>query len=211
MESQRHGFDIENYIKTHVFRVEKVYAYNSIHDVRNEDNPYDTSENISIKASTGKTQTVCFGSPLRIFNYPDNEKHTAIIVFLEQRGEQKYVTGVAEMSLDDKHTLFGDVTEADIRELDALIRSVPKDQKPAELIRQIHAAKTNLNKKSGIIKFNPKIDSKSQRRLQCSIPSFYKMKDTVIVRSFTKDAVVRGINLPASFLSASRTRTNNAV
>lgn len=211
MESQRHGFDIENYIKTHVFRVEKVYAYNSIHDVRNEDNPYDTNENISIKAATGKAPTVYFGSPLRIFNYPANEKHTAIIVFLEQRGDRKYVAGVAEMSLDDKHTLFGDVREADIRELEALIRSVPKDQKPAELIRQIHAAKTTLNKKSGLMKFNPKIDSKSQRRLQCSIPSFYKIKETIIIKSFTNEAIVRGIQLPESFLSSSRTRTNNVV
>lgn len=213
MESQKHGFDIENYIKTHVFNVEKRYAYNAIHDIRNEDNPFDRSENVSIKTSTGKSGNVCFGSPLRIFNYPHDEKHTAIIVFLEQRGDQKYVSGVAEMSLDDKNSLFGDVTEADIRQLDALIRSVPPNQKPVELIRQIHREKLALNERSGVIKFNPKIDSKNQRRLQCSIPNFYKLKDVnnTLVKSFTNEAVVRGINLPASFLSSSRTRCNNRV
>ena len=82
MASQQHGFDIEDDIKRNVFKLDKKYPYTAIHDIRAEDNPFDSNENISIKTTT--RSTVDFGSPLRIFNYSREQKHTAIIVILKQ-------------------------------------------------------------------------------------------------------------------------------
>jgi len=209
MESQKHGFIIEDYIKSNVFKVVKKYAYNSIHDIRNEDNRFDSTENISIKTLTGGVNpTVCFGSPLRIYNYPDNEKHTAIVILLTQSGETKIIDRVIEISLDTKKLLFGDITENDIREFETIIKQVPKNGKPQSNIRDIHVKKKELNTKSGYVKFNPKIDGKDQRRLQCSIPKFITFieKNPEIVISNTKEAIVRGIRLPISIESKRRTR-----
>ena len=214
MESQRHGFVFEDYIKLNVFKVEKKYAYNAIHDVRNEDNIFDSTENISIKTATGGVNpTVYFGSPLRIYNYPNDEKHTAIIVLLTQTGDIKNVSRIVEISLDNKKLLFGDIVEEDIRELERLIKEVSKNEKPQSLIRNIHTKKNELNKKSGYMKFNPKIDGKDQRRLQCSIPKFITFieKNPEIVLYDKKEAFVRGIKIPEFIQSKRRTRRRKDV
>lgn len=214
MESQKHGFIIEDFIKRNVFKVDKIYAYNAIHDVRNEDNIFDPLENISIKTATGSDNpTVYFGSPLRIYNYPISEKHTAIVVLLFQSGDTKIVRRVVEISLDDKKLLFGDITEEDIRELETMIKQVPKNEKPASLIRTIHLKKNELNEKSGYLKFNPKIDSKDQRRLQCSITkigSFVEKNPDIVLYDNT-ESIVRGIKIPDMIQSAPRTRRNKSM
>ena len=203
MASQQHGFDIEDDIKRNVFKLDKKYPYTAIHDIRAEDNPFDSNENISIKTTT--RSTVDFGSPLRIFNYSREQKHTAIIVILKQSENIKRIHRIVEIGLDDKDILFGEVTEGEIRELENLIKHVPKNEKPKETMKQIDKLKKELNKKSGLLKFNPKIDSTTQRRLQCSIPKFEeKLNSTLIKRD--SPTSVRGVDITSEIQSSKRVR-----
>jgi len=104
--------------------------------------------------------------------------------------------------------LFGSLTRADIVRLDDLIRSVPPGEISGELHTQMHALKKELNARSGLIKFNPKVDKKTQRRLQCSLPKISELRFNAphLIRSDVAGAVVRGVAIIASALSGRRVR-----
>jgi len=80
---------------------------------------------------------------------------------------------------------------------------MPPDRRDPELDRAIVARKKELNAKSGILRFNPKIDGHGQRRLQCSIPGFAKH-----CTSASPGAIVRGVPITASLVSPRRIRKN---
>ena len=204
--SQDFGFIIDNEIVTKVFQAPKG-SYTSIHDVPKDHNPFDRTENVSIKSVSDKGSP-CMGSALRIWDYDTSEKHTAIIVAYVQRGGIKVVTRVVEFSLDDKVALFGTLTREDIVRLDTLIRSVPTGHISREMHAQVHNLKKELNAKSGLVKFNPKIDSNTQRRLQCSLPKVSSLVAAApnLVLSDVSEAIVRGVPILASAESGTRIR-----
>jgi len=204
--NQDFGFIIDNEVVTNVFNAPRG-AYTSTHDIPKEHNPFDKNENVSVK-SVAEKGSPGMGSALRIWDYDPNEKHTAIIVVYVQQGDRKVITRVVEVSLDDKVALFGSLTRADIVRLDDLIRSVPPGEISGELHTQMHALKKELNARSGLIKFNPKVDKKTQRRLQCSLPKISELRFNAphLIRSDVAGAVVRGVAIIASALSGRRVR-----
>lgn len=203
-ESQLHGFVWEKSIRTEVFGLSPTAAsYTAVHDIAKEENKFDSTENISVKC-TG-IASVCMGCPRRIFAYDPADRHTAIIVQYSQQDTTKHVERILELSLDDKQALFGDVTLEDIEALEALIKSVPAGPVPAESKERIHALKADLNRKSGLLHFNPKLDSKNQRRLQCSIPRADRIP-TALVRAESSDGTVRGVSIPRDIVSSRRIR-----
>jgi len=203
MESQRHGFLIENEIRTKVFGVTEKGKYTDIHDIDKRNNIYNPNENISIKSITGNG-SLCMGCPRRIFLYPESETHTCIIVKLKQDSDKKLITEVFEISLDDKTLLFGDLTIDDIQEYMTYIRKIPCGKVDLDTKRELHQKKDELNRKSGIIRFNPKVDSDAQRRLQCSISNIKKHTD--LLRYISTDPTIRGITINSSYDSAIRKR-----
>ena len=60
------------------------------------------------------------------------------------------------------------------------------------------------------INISPKVDSKSQRRVQCSIPKFNDSLKNYITYSSTNDRpnVIRDIEIPLSIISKTRTRNS---
>ena len=204
--NQDFGFIIDNEVVTNVFNAPRG-AYTSIHDIPKEHNRFDKNENVSVK-SVSEKGSPGMGSALRIWDYDPTEKHTAIIVVYDQRGDRKVITRVVEISLDDKVALFGSLTRADIVRLDDLIRSVPHGQISGELHTQMHTLKKELNARSGLIKFNPKVDKKTQRRLQCSLPKVSELRFNAphLIRSDVAGAIVRGMAIIASALSGPRIR-----
>jgi len=204
--NQDFGFIIDNEVVTNVFNAPRG-AYTSIHDIPKEHNRFDKNENVSVK-SVSEKGSPGMGSALRIWDYDPTEKHTAIIVVYDQRGDRKVITRVVEISLDDKVALFGSLTRADIVRLDDLIRSVPHGQISGELHTQMHTLKKELNARSGLIKFNPKVDKKTQRRLQCSLPKVSELVFNAphLIRSDVASAIVRGMAIIASALSGPRIR-----
>lgn len=200
MESQRHGFLIENEIRANVFRLTEKAKYTDVHDIDKRNNIYNSNENISIKTITGNG-SLCMGCPRRIFLYSESEIHTCIIVKLKQDSDKKVITEVFEMSLDNKRLLFGDLTIDDIQEYMTYIRKIPCGKVDLNTKREIHQKKDELNRKSGIIRFNPKVDSDAQRRVQCSISNVKKHSEII-----SYDPVIRGITIKSSYDSAIRKR-----
>jgi len=143
-------------------------------------------------------------SALRVYGYEEGVEHTAIVVQYKQQDDKKILTHVYELDLMQRELLYGRVTQQDIEELDALVRSMPLFQRVPEIDRAITAKKKELNAKSGIMRFNPKIDSEKQRRLQCSIPKFASYPS--LVKSVTTEPVVRGVQIISSIDSGRRVR-----
>lgn len=207
-ESQSHGFFWERVIRRDVFKTTPKNAYTCVNDIDKTENPFDQNENISIK-TMGK-DTLFLGSASRIMRYPIDQKHTAIVLVYKQIDSNKRLTRILEISLDDKRVLFGDVTLQDIEELENMLRLLPKNGKISpELRKASEEKKKDMNAKTNNgIQFNIKIDSKSQRRLQCSIPklSVFLSRNPTIVIYDSAEPVVRGVRIPDTLTSTRRIR-----
>jgi hypothetical protein len=201
-ENQRHGFLWETEIKTKVFNLAGFDPYTATHDVPRDRNTLNPNENVSIK-TTG-SDTLCMGDARRVFTYEGGVDHTCIAVRYAQEGERKVLKQVYELDLAQRRLLWGDVTQEDVEGLDALVRSMPVGQRIPEIDRAITQMKNELNAKSGIVRFNPKLDSSSQRRLQCSIPKFSTR--VPFIKSVTQTPVVRGVEIAGSVPSGRRAR-----
>jgi hypothetical protein len=200
--NQNHGFLWESDIKSKVFGLVENAPYTAVHDVDRSRNTLNPNENVSIK-TTG-SDTLCMGDALRVFNYEDGFLHTGIVVQYKQCGEEKVLHRVYEIDLTQRELLWGSVKKEDIEALDSLVRSVPHGERPIELALAIKEKKKELNTKSGIVRFNPKIDNKVQRRLQCTIPKF--ATHPTLIKYANSEPLLRGVLIAASFLSRPRVR-----
>ena len=203
--NQNHGFLWEDEIKTNVFQVPDTAGYTDTHDIPKKHNKFNPNENVSIKTVGGGT--VCMGDALRVFNYSPEDVHTGIVILYKQEAEAKTLTHVYELDLDNRPLLWGSVSQEDIKSLDALVRSMPSGKRDKAIDAQITQMKKALNAKSGVVRFNPKIDSKNQRRLQCSIPGFNKIP--ALIRTSNTECMVRGILIAASLVSGRRIRSGS--
>jgi hypothetical protein len=204
-ENQQHGFLWESEIKTKVFGLIGPDPYTAVHDVDRSRNSLNSNENVSIK-TTG-SETLCMGDALRVFCYEEGVEHTCIAIRYDQGAEQKTLTHVYELDLMQRELLWGRVTKEDIEALDTLVRSMPSGQRNPDIDRAIKEKKAELNARSGAVRFNPKIDSKTQRRLQCSIPKFATYP--ALLKSVTAEPLVRGIQIAAFVLSGRRVRNRH--
>jgi len=204
--NQNHGFLWEDEIKNNVFGFTAPTGYTDTHDINKEYNRFNPRENISIKV-TG-SGTVWMGSALRVFNYSPEDIHTGIVIRYRQEGDSKVLSNVYELDLDNRALLWGSVTEEEVRSLDALVRSMPSRTRDVALDRRIKDMKRELNARSGVMRFNPKIDGGTQRRLQCSIPNFAEIPS--LIRTQSAECVVREVAIAASVASGRRVR-NRAV
>ena len=157
-----------------------------------------------MSVKTTGSNTVFLSDALRVYDYSPSDKHTAIVVQYKQVDQNKVVRSVYELDLSNKELLFGTVTRQELVDLIQAIRSVPPGTPDIGLLRTIHAMKKQLNSKSGVVQFNPKLDSKTQRRLQCSIPKFPQHPN--LIRSHTTDPIVRGVSILANLVSGRRIR-----
>jgi hypothetical protein len=106
--------------------------------------------------------------------------------------------------------LFGSLTRAEVTALDAAIRAYPKGLSArAPECTPITALCAGLCAKSGAIQLNKKIDSASQRRLQCSFNRFQDFvaahPERVIARSATCE--FRGGRIQECIASGRRLRS----
>jgi hypothetical protein len=134
----------------------------------------------SIK-TTKTPNKVDMADSLRVYDSMSSDEPLHMIVMqYKQLGGIKQVGEIVEIDLTDaKELLFGNLERADIEELDRAVKAVQKGRQQTAAERNaIQALKMRLNSASGAIHFNPKCDSKGQRRLQCSFNKFQQfMKD----------------------------------
>jgi hypothetical protein len=149
--------------------------------------------NVSFKVSN-TPNTVCMGDALRNFSSvePGKVLHLNVLQY-EQTGTVKKMKSIVEVNITDlRAALFGQLTKEDIVSLDSLVKSVPKGRKPTpEEHKKMYDLQKELQTKSAAIYLNIKVDSKSQRRLQCSFNHFQAFleahPDRVIAKSTTDE------------------------
>lgn len=206
-EVQRHGFDFENWVKE-TFFAEFNAAYTQKWDVPDEANCLAKIPNgfhhlpVSIK-------TCKFGSPIgfgdALRQYNNNENFLLIVGFWKQNGNYKNFVAVegAKISATDWKNLFLPLEITDLVLLDSTIKNVGLHY--SEVRKTAKELKSSDKFKQTKIILNPKIDSKTQRRLQCSLPFNIFWRDFVKKAPYQSfDCELFGEKVPNPFLSSQR-------
>jgi hypothetical protein len=208
-QSQKHGFIFENIIRTKVFGLPEETNSNNKHDIDKALNRFNNNENISIKSSCGKN--VDCGDISRFFSYDFNVLNTMIIVRYKQGDNVKKLVECIELNYNKElHTfLFGSITTSVLYDYIGYVKSIPKNcSKSDKATYDYLSRKKELQRGYDMnISISPKVDSKDQRRVQCSIPNIdtiiKKFPQLVISRSKN---IIRGVEIPDSIVSGPRIR-----
>lgn len=183
-ERQRHGFGFEDWLKRTFLDIH----YTSEWDIPQELNPNRSGGPISIKTAKWKG-SIYFGDALRRFRI--NTDFTLIVGFWEAVGTKKRIVKIVEqfVPLHEWQRLWRPFSEDDLIRLDSLIKN--RSISPNQARRQTKDEFLLLRNTNhwGIITLNPKIDSKTQRRLQCSLSfsNFFKELLQIDPDSVSKD------------------------
>ena len=174
-QSQEHGFKFENIIREDVFDLPVEKNNIDIHDIPKKKNKYNNNENCSIKTTCGTT--IYCSDIQRFYNYNFEEKNTIIVVKCKQLQNIKKIIKIYEINYNAEchRYLFGNLTKKIIEDYVKNVKSIPKNinnknaKKHFDYLVEKKNLETNYKCK---IQINPKIDSKEQRRVQCSITNF---------------------------------------
>ena len=205
MESQAHGFTWENHIKKNVYEIQSIADYTRKNDVDPDENKIDGCA-VSIKTSGG--MSVDMGDARRIFEATDGDPYHMVVVQYDQIDDNKVLTHVMEVDLTDaRKILFGDLTYQEISDFHEELKRIPpgRVQKEDKLYLSRSA---ELNRKSKEIILRPKVDSKKQRRLQCSFTNIdyfcHNYPSRLLYKS--SEGIFKGVQLPTRIESGRRIR-----
>jgi hypothetical protein len=164
---QGHGFDFENEIRCKVFGLPADVNNTDKWDIPKGVNKFDPNENISIKM-TGGSSIGC-SDIIRFHGINFEEKNTMILGQYTQSGRwYKTIDTLSEITYTEEfhRVLFGGCPKSELANYVAYIKTVSRaDSKEYLAKKKALQKKYNMN-----IVINPKVDSKKQRRVQCSIP-----------------------------------------
>lgn len=207
-QSQSHGLFWDSEIRQKVFGLPECKNDTQKFDVSCDKNKFNNQENISIKSS-GNANIDC-GDILRFYDR-DDANITIILVRYEQTINQKKIKEVIEINYSDemKHVLFGSATRAVLDEYVQLVKNIPNGSASEETKKIYKAQKNKIQKEHNMrINISPKVDSKNQRRVQCSIPkidTLFKEYPQFII-SKTNEPKVRDFQLTSIIDSNKRKR-----
>ncbi len=186
-ESQAHGFILQDLLFTEIYGATKeelrAIPYTAKLDLPGELNRLDPGIAISCKV-TCNANRVDMADCLRIYDEIAGEcdsYHVLVAMYAQDDiTKTKRITELVEIDLlGATEALFGTATRTDIAELDAAIKAVPRGRAPTPTEKAaIYALRDSLHAKIGALQLAPKMDSKSQRRLQCSFNRFQEFLST---------------------------------
>ena len=205
-ESQAHGLIFEDYVKKHIYGCTENVPYTNEIDIPSNSN--NLSVNISIK-TTGNENLVCLADAKNFYDKLQEEPLYMCVIVYEQKENSKILKKIIEIDLSNsKKILFGSLTRTQIEELDKLIKCIPKGKVSTTDRKKIHDLKKELNKFSGYVCLNPKVDSKGQRRLQCSFNKFKKFiqENPQMINLESNNGKFRGGEIPEEIVSPPRKR-----
>ncbi len=173
-ERQAHGFIFQGWVLKTFLNL----TYTAKWDIPPAINPI-TGKGVSIKTAKWKN-SIGMGDALTQFEI--NEDFELLVAFYEDGKRKKIVNlNLVEIKVEQWKQMWGNLSEENLIHLNNLIKDKSKrNLKGLELDtfrKSIQKdKKTLLREYNGCISLNPKIDSKNQRRLQCSIPfkTFFK-------------------------------------
>lgn len=191
-EVQQHGFIWEKELCIKIYNASEE-EYNSIPYTSKIDLPciYNRLDNANLLIKTScSVNIVCMSDCLTLYKHVSskNKYHLCVIIYRQDKNIKK-IQNIIEVNLSESIIeLFGTLTYDELYEYSNMIKSFPKNTKQTKEEKdKMNNIEKLLQNKSGAIKLNRKIDSKTQRRLQCSFNKFQlflnKYPDRIISQS----------------------------
>ena len=133
------------------------------------------------------------------------------VIRYTQINDTKVIKEIIELdyTIQLRNYLFGSITEQILTNYVNAIKSIPPGSVLDDVKRTYKSIKQSLQETHNMkINISPKVDSKSQRRVQCSIPKIDELIEHFpeIVLSRAKNAILRGIQLTSIIQSGTRKR-----
>jgi hypothetical protein len=209
-QSQSHGLFWDNEIRTKVFELPNCKNDTAKFDIPCDKNKWNPNENISIKTS-GNENIDC-GDILRFYDRDINDI-TIILIRYTQTDNEKRIQQIIEIDYTDKlkRLLFGEIPRNVIAEYVAFIKSIPPGIVSSEINETYIKMKNDIQKQYNMkINISPKVDSKSQRRVQCSIPNISMLfkEHPEFILSVNENNQVRNIQITQVIPSGKRVRSS---
>lgn len=174
VEVQQHGFSFEKWVRDTLF---EGYEGNYMQkwDVPPEQNIHEAIpeglRNLPVTIKTAKYGTpIALGDALRQRSI--DEPFLMVAGFWKQRSPaEKWFENIghARFSCEFWNSLWGSISISQLAELDRLVKDMTTHYTTARVRAQAWKAEVASNSGCKIV-INPKIDSKKQRRIQCSLP-----------------------------------------
>lgn len=210
-EVQRHGFIWQDELIHNVYRatdseIESI-TYTSKMDLPSEMNHLDGTD-LSIKVSCS-ANSVCMADALRIYDAVSvTPHHMTVIVYTQNSANTKKIMTITEVDLSNSvNALFGDITRAELEELDKAVKAVPQKRSPTAAERTaMYSIRDKLQLRCGAIHLDIKCNSQ-QSRLQCSFNRLVKFLEDYPLRIVAqgKCGEFRGGHITEEIASGRRT------
>ena len=167
MERQAHGNRYEDQVIQRITGVSKAHyetlvpgGYTSIHDLVEG---ILTDRNISVKTTCNNT--IDCGDALRRYDHND---YDMIVGVYDKSGIHTEHT--FRITPDMHHLLWGDITREELAEFVLFVKTIPHGKAAQQATKQERETwKKALEAKGGLFRLHAKVDSKKQRRVQCSL------------------------------------------
>ena len=172
---QRHGFEFENQIRTRVFGLSPHENDTNVHDIPSEE----SKDGMNYSVKTTSSNSIGCGDIQRFIEHRDDTV-TMLGIKHIQEGDTKDPIRCFELPFTDevKKRIYGTKINEVIPEVNSFvtrISNLPRGRIPLEekFWMGDNNEKDKIQKKirdgGGCLTINPKVDSKAQRRVQCSI------------------------------------------
>ncbi len=210
-EVQLHGLVFEHWVCDEFFSGYRPPGYTQKWDIPADANHLPDPTLAGLPANPKATKyraPVGLGDALR--QYDIAEPFLLILGYWEQPSpDEKVFVKILAPKVDPEiwRKLWGPVTRADLEKLDAVIKD--RSLAPAEARRRAQQMKAKPPFSECIFVLNPKIDSKTQRRLQCSLRYEDVLKYLAPGATYAADATpaLWGVPFPGSVASQPRAFT----
>jgi hypothetical protein len=201
--SQSHGFVWEEeVVRAYGLDPSSLKGYTRAHDIPADKNTKTPGVNVSIKTAGGKS--VDMGDVLRIWNEtaPGAEPLHLIVLFYAQADDSKTLRGISTVDLTGKQdALFGSVSKEELEAYVASVKAIPAGEPSAEARAAYKAGAAALNAKMRHLQIRPKVDSKNQRRVQCSFSDFFAFHSVM-----DESCTINGVQIVKTIQSGRRLR-----
>jgi hypothetical protein len=212
-ESQAHGFTWEKSVLEGVYGITgaQVGGYTRTHDVSAEEN---TLDGASVSIKTSGSESVDMGDARRVFQAcASGEPFHLLLIQYAQEGDEKVLESVSYIDLTSSITeLFGELGLEDITDMHTYLKAIPAGRASVDTRNEYKRRAAELSRRSGAISLRPKVDSKTQRRLQCSFSNIgtFCAANPGRIQSKSSDGVFKGFQLLMRVRSGRRVRQARA-
>lgn len=208
-QSQSHGLFWDSEIRVKCFGLPVCINDTSKYDICSENNKFDSEENISIKTSSNNN--IDCGDILRFYSGDFDKKYTIILVRYKQIENKKLLNTIIEINYNVKlrNILFGTLSKRMLQGYVNFIKNIPHGSVLEPTKKNYKNCKNKMQREFNMrINISPKVDSHSQRRVQCSIPKLDELLESYpeFVISRTNEPIVRGIKITKEIESEPRIR-----